>query len=181
MKINYNVEVETFSNGKPSYCIINGRRYVCDNSKPIHTNVINAITRYQKDFKANPLKDGLYNRAIYWPISLEIALEDAMNKRYQITATTHFYERCERWGFPRGCYKALLYGEIIEAEVVEGQIVKIVTRLPNRKVENEDICAAIVLEHDEYFDLAIVKTVWANMSYDNHKTIDKSKYIQEIA
>ena len=63
MKINYNVEVETFSNGKPSYCIINGRRYVCDDSKPVHTNVINAITRYQKDLKANPLKDGLYNRA----------------------------------------------------------------------------------------------------------------------
>ena len=79
-----------------------------------------------------------------------------MSKRYQIEATTHFYERCEQWGFPRGCYKALLYGEIIEAEVVEGQIVKIITRLPNRKVENEDICAAVVLEHGEYFDLSIV-------------------------
>ena len=92
MKINYNVEVETFSNGKPSYCIINGRRYVCDDSKPVHTNVINAITRYQKDFKADPLKDGLYNRAIYWPISLEIALEDTMSKRYQIEATHIFTE-----------------------------------------------------------------------------------------
>ena len=30
-------------------------------------------------------------------------------------------------------------------------------------------------------DKIMVKTVWANMSYDNHKTIDKSKYIQEIA
>ena len=181
MKINYNVEVETFSNGKPSYCIINGRRYVCDDSKPVHTNVINAITRYQKDLKANPLKDGLYNRAIYWPISLEIALEDAMSKRYQIEATTHFYERCEQWGFPRGCYKALLYGEIIEAEVSDGQIVKIVTRLPNRKAEDEDICAAIALDYGKYFDVARVKTVWANMNYDNHVTIDKSKYIQEIA
>lgn len=75
----------------------------------------------------------------------------------------------------------MLYGEIIEAEVVDGQIVKIVTRLPNRKVKNEDICAAIVLEHGEYFDAARVKTVWANMSYDNHKTIDKSKYVREIA
>ena len=181
MKINYNVEVETFSNGKPSYCIINGRRYVCDDNKPVHTNVINAITRYQKHFKANPLKDGLYHRAIYSPICPEIALEDAMSKRYQTAATTHFYERCEQWGFPTGCYKALLDGEIIEAEVVEGQIVKIVTRLPNRKTENEDICAAVMLEHGDYFDVARVKTVWANMSYDNHVTIDKSKYIQEIA
>ena len=181
MKINYNVEVETFSNGKPSYCIINGRHYVSDSSKPVHTNVINAITRYQKDLEANPLKDGLYNRAIYWPISLELELEEAMSKRYQIEATTHFYERCEQWGLPRGCYKALLYGEIIEAEVVQGQIVKIITRLPNRKVENEDICAAVMLEHSEYFDVARVKTVWANMSYDNHNTIDKSKYVREIA
>ena len=181
MKINYNVEVETFSNGKPSHCVINGRRYVSDSSKPVHTNVINAITRYQKDLEANPLKDGLYNRAIYWPISLEITLEEAMSKRYQIEATTHFYERCEQWGFPRGCYKALLYGEIIEAEVSDGQIVKIVTRLPNRKAEGEDICAAIVLDYGKYFDVARVKTVWVNMSYDNHNTIDKSKYIQEIA
>ena len=104
-----------------------------------------------------------------------------MSKRYQIEATTHFYKRCEQWGFPRGCYKALLYGEIIEAEVINGRIVKIVTRLPNRKAKDEDICAAILLEHGEYFDVARVKTVWANMSYDNHKTIDKSKYIQEIA
>ena len=36
-------------------------------------------------------------------------------------------------------------------------------------------------KHGEYFDVARVKTVWANMSYDNHKTIDKSKYVQEIA
>lgn len=181
MKINYNVEVETFSSGKPSYCIVNGRRYVCDKNNPIHTNVINAITTYQKDLKANPLKDGLYNRAIYWPISLELELEEVMSKRYQIAATTHFYERCEQWGFPRGCYKALLYGEIIEAEVIDGRIVKIVTRLPNRKAKDEDICAAILLEHGEYFDVAMVKTVWANMSCDNHATIDKSKYVQEIA
>ena len=90
MKINYNVEVETCSNCKPSYGIVNGRRYVCDDSKPVHTNVIIACTRYQKDSKANPLKDGRYNRAIYWPISLEIALEEVMSTRYQIEATAHF-------------------------------------------------------------------------------------------
>ena len=39
MKINYNVEVKTSINGKPSFCIINGRCYVCDDSKPVHTNV----------------------------------------------------------------------------------------------------------------------------------------------
>ena len=39
----------------------------------------------------------------------------------------------------------------------------------------------IALDYGKYFDVAKVKTVWANMSYDNHKTIDKSKYIQEIA
>ena len=39
----------------------------------------------------------------------------------------------------------------------------------------------VCVKSSEYFDVAMVKTVWANMSYDNHKTIDKSKYIQEIA
>ena len=74
----------------------------------------------------------------------------------------------------------MLYGEIIEVEVTDGQIVKIATRLPNRKAEDEDICAAIALDYGKYFDVARVKTVWANMSYDSHVTIDKSKYIQEI-
>ena len=169
MKINYNVEVKTSINGKPSFCIINGRCYVCDDSKPVHTNVINAITKYQKDLKATPLKDGLYNHAIYWPISLEIALEDAMSKRYQIEATTHFYERCEQWGFPRGCYKALLYGEIIEAEVADGQIVKIVTRLPNRKVENEDIGPPIVFEKGNYLVAAGANPVGPNRALNTTK------------
>ena len=81
MKVNYNVEVETFSNGKPSYCIINGRRYVCDDSKPVHTNVINAITKYQKDLKANPLKDGLYNRAIHTIFRLKEKTSHNLNKK----------------------------------------------------------------------------------------------------
>ena len=181
MKINYNINVETDRLGKPTWCIVNGHRYGCDKDKPVYINIMKAISDHQKNFIANPLKDGLYNRAIYWPISLELALEEAMSKHYQIEATTHFYERCEQWGLPRGCYKALLYGEIIEAEVVDGQIVKIVTRLPNRKAEDEDICGAIVLEHGVYYDVARAKTVWANMTYDNHNTIDKSKYVREIA
>ena len=68
----------------------------------------------------------------------------------------------------------------LQDEVVDGQIVKIVTRLPNRKAEDEDICAAIALDYGKYFDVARVKTVWANMSYDKHVTIDKLKYTQEI-
>lgn len=181
MKINYSINVKTDNLGKPTWCVVNGRPYECDRDKPLYINILNAIASYQRNGMVNPLKDGLYNRAVYWPMSLEFALEKMMSKRYQVEATTHFYERCEQWGFPRGCYKALLYGEIIEAEVSDGQIVKIVTRLPNRKAEDEDICAAIVLEHGEYFDVARVKTVWANMSYDNHVTIDKSKYVREIA
>ena len=51
------------------------------------------------------------------------------------------------------------------------------------KIGEQDGIVYVIAEtiDGEYFDVARVKTVWANMNYDNHKTIDKSKYVQEIA
>lgn len=88
MKINYNINVKTNNLGKPTWCVVNGRPYECDRDKPLYINILNAITSYQRNGMVNPLEDGLYNRAVYWPMSLEFALEKAMSKHYQVEATT---------------------------------------------------------------------------------------------
>ena len=71
----------------------------------------------------------------------------------------------------------MMYGEVIEAEIKNNSVVKIVARLPNRYNMIEDICAAILL-HDESFYDAKVKTVWTNCAEDNHSTINVSNYIK---
>lgn len=168
MRLNYDIQIDK------SEIIVNGVfRFNGDNKTPRHKMMIEAILGYEK---SKPLKDGVYNKAIYWPMNLEMMIEEKMATRYEIAYTNHYSERCEQWDVPWSCYKAALYGEIIEAEIQNGVIVKIVTRLTNNKRPDEDICFAIMLEEDA----ARVKTVWVNMKYDNHYTIKKEKYVNGV-
>lgn len=168
MRLNYNIQIDK------SEIIINGDfRWYDESDKPSYEKLAEAILRYEK---SKPIIDGVYNKAVHWPVGLEMAIEDVMQVRYEIGYTKHYYERCEQWDVPWSCYKAALYGEIIEAEIQSGAIVKIVTRLPNNKQTDEDICFAIMLDGNK----ATVKTVWCNMNYDNHYTIKKSNYVNEV-
>ena len=76
---------------------------------------------------------------------------------------------------PVGAYKAALYGEVIEAELEHGTVVKVVTRLPHRFDSTLDICFAVAIDGEE----ARVKTVWLNRRNDNHETICKENYVRE--
>ena len=177
--MDYNIEFHRKANQELIWLSINNDRFECDSSKNTLDNILNCIKKYH-EHKISSLQMGTYNKAVYWPIELELALEKVMSKRYQIEPTNHLFERLEQYNLPRGCYKALLYGEIIEAEVDEyHNVVKIVTRIPNRHYTDEDICSAIVIDKDKYFDVARVKTIWINMNYDTHKTINKSNYVTE--
>ena len=124
--------------------------------------------------------NGLYNKAVYWPEELQFAIQWTMNERYIIHATNHMFNKIQRLHLPRGCYKAMLYGEVIEAEVEHGKVVKVVTRLPHRFDECLDLCAAIVFSKDGYgTNIARVKTIWVNNWMDNHSTICKENYVQK--
>jgi len=59
--------------------------------------------------------------------------------------------------------------EVIEAEVVNGALNKILVRAPLD--EERDICIALLPQSCK------VKTVWVNVRADCHRTLDKSKYI----
>lgn len=76
-----------------------------------------------------------------------------------------------------GCYTTVINGEVVEAELKNGSIVKVVTRTPQR-VGSGDICAAIALsKNDVGARIATIVTVWIN---DNRNMVplDLSKYIQ---
>ena len=124
------------------------------------------------------LQTGIYNRAVYWTDELESKVKKAMTIRYTVSATKHYKFKARKLGLPLGCYKAMLYGKIVEVEYDKQTDVvqKIITRLPNRVKDGTDICAAIRFDGYE----AYVVTVWLNKATDNHKTIRVENYVNEV-
>ena len=57
---------------------------------------------------------------------------------------------------------------LIEAEVENGKVCKVLYRKPYSKTH--DLCIAIIP------DTRVVKTVWLNSNQDHHRTLDKSAY-----
>lgn len=174
MKINYSIELETDENNKPLWCSVNYVcRYYCE-GLTTEQAISSAILAYEK---LDTVKDGVYNKAVFWPDKLVEMINKQMVHRYKVSATKHYFDKCRILHLSKNCYKAMMYGEIIEAEVRNGSVVKIVTRLPNRMYMTEDICTAILLHSDGFYD-AKIKTVWTNQADDNHSTINISNYIK---
>lgn len=119
----------------------------------------------------------LYNIGVYYPHDVEVMVENAMKKRYEVVVTRHAEYKIAELGLPNNCYKAMLYGRIVEVEIEDGRVNKIITRLKNRYNSKEDLCAAILLEEDR---IAKVKTIWINRINDSHKTIRIENYEREI-
>lgn len=174
MKTNYSIELETNKNGQPLWCSVNYvLRYYCENMTTEQA-ISSAISAYEK---LDTVKDGVYNKAVFWPSRLTEMINEQLKYRYKVSATKHCLDKCEILHLPKNCYKAMLYGEVIEAEIRNGSVIKIVTRLPNRYDMTEDICAAILLHSEGFYD-AKVKTIWVNCAEDNHSTINISNYIK---
>lgn len=68
-------------------------------------------------------------------------------------------------------------GEVIECEVKDMVLTKIVTRTPSSRWAGETNCAAIVLEERYGKLIARVTTVWINNSDDNHATIQRDRCV----
>ena len=119
----------------------------------------------------------LYNIGVYYPHDVEIMVENAMRKRYEVVVTRHAEYKIAKLRLPNNCYKAMLYGRIVEVEIEDGRVNKIITRLNNRYNSKEDLCAAILLEED---GIAKVKTIWINRIDDSHKTIRMENYERGI-
>lgn len=119
------------------------------------------------------LSDGTYNKAVYFPAGLQYILSKTMETRYKITSTRHADEKIKICHLSPNIYKTALYGEVIEVEVKDCQIVKVITRLPSL-FDNVDICSAVAINGTE----ARVKTVWTNDRFDNHYTLRTENYVK---
>lgn len=122
--------------------------------------------------------NGLYSKQVYWPEGIQAVLDHVLSNKYVIFNTIHASDKIFYLGLPDRIYKAMLYGEVIEAEFHKGKLTKIVTRLKDKRSDSIDICAAILINPvDTYGNVAKVKTVWINDRDDNHKTINKEMYV----
>lgn len=122
---------------------------------------------------------GIYNKGVYWPDEVEFAVQYTLSQKYRILPTQHLFDKLKLLNLPFNCYKAMLYGTVVEAELNHGVVKKVITRLPNRFNKDETLCAAIAfdLNINNKNIVAHVKTIWTNRTEDNHRTIHKENYI----
>ena len=128
-------------------------------------------------------RDGVYHKDVYFPKDLDIVVQYILSKPLTIKPSLHYFEKVYKNRLSQGAYKTALYGDIIEAEVIDGQVVKIVTRVKNKFIPNCSMCFAIQLEDlkgTEEKGTVVIKTVWRNCEDDNHTTLDRTKYLHKI-
>ncbi len=121
--------------------------------------------------------NGTFNKNVFWCDEIEYAVQYALKKKYTVIPTRHYFNRVSELRLPRNCYKAMLHGEVIEAEFDFGNVTKVIVRLQNNKFPDKDTCAAIILNAD---GTAVVRTVWVNRHNDKHSTIHKENYVQHL-
>ena len=121
--------------------------------------------------------NGTFNKNVFWCDEVEYAVQYALRKKYTVIPTRHYFKRVSELHLPRTCYKAILHGEVIEAELDFGSVTKVIVRLQNNKFPNKDTCAAISLNAD---GTAVVHTVWVNNHNDEHSAIHKENYVQHL-
>ncbi|HAU85875.1 MAG TPA: hypothetical protein DCW90_10335 [Lachnospiraceae bacterium] len=170
MKITFDVDIHD------DYFEINGKKQTIKGCSYPWSCLSHSLNSYLFNTFLHFL-DGIFNKEVFWCDEVEYAVQYTLNKKYTVYPTRHYFQRISELHLPHNCYKAMLYGEVIEAEFELGNVIKIVTRLQNNKFPDKDICAAISLNAD---GTAVVRTVWVNRHNDEHSTIHKENYVQHL-
>lgn len=123
------------------------------------------------------MKNGTYNINLFFPTELLIAIKLKLNKKYFIHYSKHYQYKCRQLRLPYGVCRTALYGDVTEAEVENGEIKKILTRVKSEQYKDYLCFVVIFTKNKHNKDVAFVKTVWINNYNDNHDTIKKEKYI----
>lgn len=170
MKITFDVDIHD------SYIEINGTKHPIRDTQYTWSSLSRSLESYLFSTFLYSL-NGTFNKNVFWCDEVEYAVQYALRKKYTIIPTRHYFKRVSELHLPRNCYKAMLHGEVIEAEFELGSVTKVVVRLQNNKFPNKDTCAAISLNVD---GTAVVHTVWVNNHNDEHSTIHKENYVQHL-
>ena len=169
MKITFDVDIHD------DYIEINGIKHPIRDTQYTWSSLSRSLESYL--FNTFTHLNGTFNKNVFWRDEVEYAVQYALRKKYTVIPTQHYFKRVSELHLPHNCYKAMLCGEVIEAEFELGNVIKIVTRLQNCKFPDKDICAAISLNAD---GTAVVRTVWVNRHNDKHSTIHKENYVQHL-
>lgn len=169
MKITFDVDIHD------DYIEINGIKHPIRDTQYTWSSLSRSLESYL--FNTFTHLNGTFNKNVFWCDEVEYAVQYALRKKYTVILTRHYFKRVSELHLPHNCYKAMLCDEVIEAEFELGNVIKIVTRLQNRKFPDKDICAAISLNAD---GTAVVRTVWVNRHNDEHNTIHKENYVQHL-
>lgn len=117
----------------------------------------------------------LYSKQIYWPNEIETKVKEITDEKHFVNQTIHFKNRRMELNLPYGIWKLALVGEVIECEIINGYVVKLITRVQNKCRPWQDICFAISIEGK----CVGIKTVWTNAHLDSHQTIKTGNYVQK--
>lgn len=115
------------------------------------------------------MKDGLYNIATEWSMDVISAVKHCRDIPYHVIPTNHFRQKCVELGLSPSVACVALKGRIVEVEIKNNKVVKLITRIHHRYKEDIDMVFAIALNRQE--KIAWVKTVWINHINDNHYTL----------
>ena len=169
MKITFDVDIHD------DYIEINGIKHPIRDTQYTWSSLSRSLESYLFNTFVHSL-NGTFNKNVFCD-EVEYAVQYALRKKYTVIPTRHYFKRISELHLPRNCYKAMLHGEVIEAELDFGSVTKVIVRLQNNKFPNKDTCAAISLNVD---GTAVVHTVWVNNHNDEHSTIHKENYVQHL-
>lgn len=125
--------------------------------------------------------NGVYNKGVYWPEGIDCVIDHIMSYHYSVIASRHVKERIAQYQLAPNCFKIALKGETVEAEFVNGKLVKIINRIHDKSDETRDICVAVRFDLNERTTCyANVITLWLNNRDDNHCTIRVENYERGI-
>jgi hypothetical protein len=117
------------------------------------------------------VKSGLYHKELGFPVGV---LEPWLNKTVQLKYSRHAQQAIlsDRYGVPRVPLELLIRAaQVIEIEVQDESVVKIVTRIP---YDNTRDLVLVIMPFKAA--PALVKTVWFNMTDDQHHTLRAEVY-----
>lgn len=157
--------------------VVNGVSSIIKQSHRSLGRDVSYAVRHALDTKCKTL-NGTYNVNVYWPFMLKYAIMCAKKEQFSLTPTHHYQEKAASLHLPDNCYKVALFGEVIEATFEYGELVHIVTRIPNRYDKSVDLCFAVDIDMNGKTNMGRVLTVWTNNSTDNHTTLNDVPYVQ---
>lgn len=127
------------------------------------------------------MKDGLYNIDYFWPEELKKAINSLLEEKMVVVIGTKYQESAANGKIMPDGYKNALRGEIIEALVSAGNVVKVVTKVKSdvRQRTSYFFAVSFCYNPEAEAHVAYVKNGWpSNQMKPYHSVHDEEYYVK---